>query len=119
MITKFFGKVFSGRMFKPRQPRIIPFDEHGIDRSRISACAVSTTDTLQKHNFTAFVVGGALRDLLLGWQPKDFDVATNATPEEVRAVFRRSRIIGRRFRLVHVLCGREMVEVSTYRGGPA
>ena len=119
MITKFLGKVFSGRMFKQRQPRIIPFEEHGIDRSRISSCAVRTTDTLQAHNFTAFVVGGALRDLVLGWQPKDFDVATSATPEEVRQLFRRSRIIGRRFRIVHVLCGREMVEVSTYRGGAA
>src|SRR6185436_8114748 len=58
-------------------------------------------------------------DAILGWEPKDFDVATNATPEEVREIFRRSRIIGRRFRLVHVMCGREQVEVSTYRGGAA
>src|SRR5687768_17044404 len=119
MITKFLGRVFSGRMFKSPQPRIIPFEVHGIARERISTCAARTTDTLQAHNFTAFVVGGALRDLVLGWEPKDFDVATSATPEEVRGLFRRSRIIGRRFRLVHVLCGREMVEVSTYRGGPA
>jgi poly(A) polymerase len=103
-------------MFKPRQPRIISFEVHGIGRERISTCAVRTTDTLQEHKFTAFVVGGALRDLLLDWQPKDFDVATNATPEEVRGLFRRSRIIGRRFRIVHVMCGREIVEVSTYRG---
>ncbi len=117
MITKFLGKVFSGRMFKARQPKVIRFDAHGIGRDRISACAAKVTDTLQQHNFTAYVVGGAVRDLIVGWQPKDFDVATSATPEEVRELFRRSRIIGRRFRLVHVMCGREMVEVSTYRGG--
>jgi poly(A) polymerase len=70
---------------------------------------------LQQAGFSAFVVGGAIRDLLLGLEPKDFDVATNATPEEVRALFRRSRIIGRRFRLVHVTYGSEIVEVSTFR----
>ena len=117
MITKFLGKVFSGRIFKPRQPRIVPYEMHGIGRDRISACASSITSTLQSHGYTAFVVGGAVRDLIVGWTPKDFDVATNATPEQVRELFRRSRIIGRRFRIVHVMCGREMVEVSTYRGG--
>ena len=113
MITKFLGKVFSGRIFKAQQPIIIPYEAHGIGRERISACALKVAETLQTHDFTAFVVGGAVRDLILGWQPKDFDVATNATPEQVRELFRRSRIIGRRFRLVHVMCGREMVEVST------
>ena len=71
---------------------------------------------MQEAGYSAFVVGGAARDLILGLEPKDFDVATNATPEEVRTVFRRSRIIGRRFRLVHVMCGAETVEVSTFRG---
>ena len=117
MIAKFLGKVFSGRIFRAQQPTIIRREAHGIDRDRISACALKVADTLQAHDYTAFVVGGAVRDLVLGWQPKDFDVATNATPEQVRELFRRSRIIGRRFRLVHVMCGREMVEVSTYRGG--
>jgi len=117
MITKFLGKVFSGRIFKAQQARIIPYDVHGISRDRVSACGLKVTDTLQAANFTAFIVGGAVRDLILGWQPKDFDVATSATPEQVRELFRRSRIIGRRFRLVHVMCGREIVEVSTYRGG--
>ena len=116
MITKFLGKVFSGRMFKARRPKIVPLSVHGIARERISPCALKVTDTLQARRHTAFVVGGAVRDLLAGWQPKDFDVATSATPEQVRELFRRSRIIGRRFRLVHVMCGREMVEVSTYRG---
>src|SRR5688572_16811247 len=108
MITRFLGKVFSGGFFGSR-PKIIPASAHGIDRNAISSCALRTTQTLQKGEFAAFVVGGAVRDLILGGKPKDFDIATNATPEEVRGIFRRSRIIGRRFRLVHVLCGPEVV----------
>jgi poly(A) polymerase len=116
MITRFLGRVFSGKLFKPAQPKVIPFGAHGIAREAISACALRTTQTLQREGFAAFVVGGAVRDLLLGGKPKDYDVATDATPEEVRQLFRRSRVIGRRFRLVHVLCGSETVEVSTFRG---
>ena len=119
MITKFLGKVFSGRMWKSRQPKIVSFEGHGVPRERVSRCALQTTETLQSHGHTAFVVGGAVRDAILGWEPKDFDVATSATPEEVRAHFRRSRIIGRRFTIVHVMCGREIVEVSTYRAAAA
>ena len=120
MIKKFIGRVFSGKLFKGRRAaraRIFPFKDHGIAREQISACALSVTDTLQAAGFAAFVVGGAVRDLLLKRAPKDFDVATNATPDEVRARFRRSRIIGRRFQIVHVMCGRETVEVSTFRAG--
>lgn len=117
MITKFLGKVFSGRLFKPRHVKIVPFSAHGIARERISPCALKVTQTLQESGHTAFIVGGAVRDAILGWQPKDFDVATSATPEQVRELFRRSRIIGRRFKIVHVMCGRETVEVSTYRAG--
>ncbi len=95
---------------------IIPRKKHGISSHRISPCALKVTADLQQAGYSAFVVGGAVRDLLLGLEPKDYDVATNATPEDVRAVFRRSRIIGRRFRLVHVMCGAETVEVSTFRG---
>ena len=116
MITKFLGKVFSGRLFGPSRPEIIPLEKHGIRRDAINACALRTTQTLQREGFAAFVVGGAVRDLILGRKPKDFDIATDATPEQVRGLFRRSRVIGRRFRLVHVLCGAEMVEVSTFRG---
>ena len=116
MITKFLGRVFSGRMFKSAKPRIIPVAEHGITRERIGNSALRTCDALQEAGYAAFVVGGAVRDLILGRAPKDFDVATNATPEEVRGIFRRSRIIGRRFRIVHVLCGRDLVEVTTFRG---
>jgi poly(A) polymerase len=116
MITRFLGRVLSGQLFKPAQPKVVPFSAHGIAREAISACALRTTQTLQREGFKAFVVGGAVRDLLLGGKPKDYDVATDATPEEVRQLFRRSRVIGRRFRLVHVLCGSETVEVSTFRG---
>jgi poly(A) polymerase len=73
-------------------------------------------ETLQEHGYLAYVVGGAVRDLLAGFTPKDYDVATNATPEQVRHCFRRSRIIGRRFQIVHVLMGSETIEVTTFRG---
>ncbi len=116
MIRRFLGKVFSGRLFQPAQSLAIPFSRHRIARDRISRCAAKTCETLQQHGHAAYVVGGAVRDLMLGLEPKDYDVATSARPEQVRAVFRRSRIIGRRFRLVHVMCGGETIEVSTFRG---
>jgi len=116
VITRFLGRVFSGRLFGPIAPKIIPLSAHHVGREAISPCALRVTQTLQRREFAAFVVGGAVRDLLLGRRPKDFDVASAATPEEVRDLFRRSRVIGRRFRLVHVMCGPETVEVSTFRG---
>lgn len=119
MITRLLGRVFSGRMFKPARPRIISVSEHGITRDRIGNCALRTCDTLQQAGYAAFVVGGAVRDLILGRDPKDFDVATDATPEQVRSLFRRSRVIGRRFKIVHVMCGRDLVEVTTFRGAAA
>lgn len=94
----------------------IPYKKHQIDRRLLSNAAIKTIEGLQKAGFEAYIVGGAVRDLLLQRKPKDFDVATDATPEEVNRVFRRSRIIGRRFRLVHVLFGDETIEVSTFRG---
>ncbi len=116
MIRKFLGRVFSGALFRPAPSKVIPLKSHGITRDRISRGAAKTCEMLQQHGHAAYVVGGAVRDLLLGREPKDFDVATSATPEEVRSVFRRSRIIGRRFRLVHVMFGSDTVEVSTFRG---
>lgn len=95
--------------------REIAADTHRIDPSRISANARNVVQTLQKAGFEAYIVGGAVRDLLLGLKPKDFDVATNATPEQVKPLFRRAFIIGRRFRIVHVMFGRDLIEVSTYR----
>ncbi len=94
---------------------MIPFEQHKVTREGISYAARRVTDGLQAAGFQAYVVGGAVRDLLLDRHPKDFDVATDATPEEVKRVFRRARIIGRRFRLVHVMFGEETVEVSTFR----
>ena len=117
MIRRLFKHVFGGKAGKKSGGgcRVIPFSKHGVPREAISYGARKVTDGLQAAGFSAFVVGGAVRDLLLDRHPKDFDVATNATPEEVRRVFRRSRIIGRRFRLVHVMFGEETVEVSTFR----
>ena len=93
--------------------------QHGIDPDLLDDHAVRVVSTLQDAGFEAYVVGGAVRDLLVGRRPKDFDVATNATPEQVKALFRRAFIIGRRFRIVHVVFGRgrehEVIEVSTFR----
>ena len=86
-----------------------------IANEAIDPAAIEVVAELREHGFEAYLVGGCVRDLLLGLVPKDFDVATNATPEEVRGVFRRSRMIGRRFRIVHVRVGRALFEVSTYR----
>jgi len=94
----------------------IPLDEHRVARDRISANALKVTDRLQRAGFRAYVVGGAPRDLLLGLVPKDFDIGTDATPEQVRELFRNARLIGRRFRLAHVRFGREIIEVATFRG---
>jgi poly(A) polymerase len=118
VIKKYIEKLF-GRSSRPThrnaKPAIFGPDKHAIRREDISRCARRTCEELQRAGHAAFVVGGAVRDLLLERKPKDFDVATSATPEEVRAIFRRSRIIGRRFQIVHVLCGQETVEVSTFR----
>jgi poly(A) polymerase len=116
MIRRFISKVF-GR--KPRasgsSATILPQAKHGIRRDQILDCALKTCETLTQAGYKGYLVGGAVRDLLLGKTPKDFDVATDATPEEVRRLFRRSRIIGRRFQIVHVMCGRETIEVTTFR----
>ena len=95
---------------------IIPRDEHCISRKNISDSALKVMHRLRKEGHQAYLVGGAVRDLLLGGHPKDFDVATDATPETVNKLFRNSRIIGRRFRIVHVRFGREIIEVTTFRG---
>jgi poly(A) polymerase len=96
-------------------PIILNRDQHCISRKHISPGCLRVLYTLNDAGYKAFIVGGAVRDLLLGKQPKDFDVATDATPEQVKAEFRNARIIGRRFRIVHVTMGREIIEVSTFR----
>ncbi|HZF27465.1 MAG TPA: polynucleotide adenylyltransferase PcnB [Steroidobacteraceae bacterium] len=97
------------------QPTVVPRSEHPISRSAISANALRVLYRLKEGGYQAFLVGGSVRDLLLGLQPKDFDIATNASPDEVRALFRNCRLIGRRFRLAHVYFGNEIVEVATFR----
>lgn len=100
---------------KSTGPKIYKGREHGIDVQRMSPNAVRVCETLQRAGFKAYIVGGGVRDCMLGVTPKDFDVATDATPEQVKAEFRRALIIGRRFRLVHVVFGREVIETSTFR----
>lgn len=94
---------------------VVPRDKHNISRKDISPSALKVLYRLNDAGFQAFLVGGGVRDLLLGGHPKDFDISTNATPEEVKDLFRNSRIIGRRFKIVHVRYGREIIEVTTFR----
>jgi poly(A) polymerase len=116
MIVKLLRRVFR-RGDSPMAARstVIPVGRHGIHREHVSPGARRTCEVLQQAGFTAYVVGGAVRDLIAGIVPKDYDIATNATPEEVRSLFRRARIIGRRFQIVHVMQGGETLEVSTFR----
>jgi len=100
----------------PDKLTVIPRNQHAISRKSISDAALKVLYRLSKSGFRACLVGGGVRDLLLGLKPKDFDIATDATPEQVRELFRNSRIIGRRFRLVHIRFGREIIEVATFRG---
>jgi poly(A) polymerase len=106
------GDIDSGSV----QPAIIPRPEHTISRASISSSALKVLYRLKEAGFQSFLVGGGVRDLLLGREPKDFDVATGATPDEIRRLFRNCRLIGRRFRLAHVRFGREIIEVATFRG---
>lgn len=96
--------------------QVIPHDKHSFSRHEISHNAIKVMEGLNQAGFQSYLVGGSIRDGLLGCHPKDFDVSTDATPEQVRRVFRNSRIIGRRFRIVHVRFGREIIEVTTFRG---
>jgi poly(A) polymerase len=130
MIKKFIDKLF-GKTADPdsgsKRVKKSPFGkredvgvkEHGIDPKLVDDRAMDVVHTLKQAGYEAFIVGGAVRDLLVGLRPKDFDVATNATPEQVKSLFRRAFIIGRRFRIVHVIYGRgrehEVIEVSTFR----
>ncbi|MFM8798679.1 MAG: polynucleotide adenylyltransferase PcnB [Fluviibacter sp.] len=117
MIRRFVKKIFN-RHAAPavqHEPAIIPVKTHGITRDMLSRGAERVCDDLERAGYRAYVVGGAVRDLLLGRDPKDFDIATNATPEQVRRCCRRSRIIGRRFQIVHVMVGQELIEVTTFR----
>lgn len=104
---------------RPQNVRIIERGDHYVSRADISQNALKVMTRLNKAGFEAYLVGGSVRDLLVRCAPKDFDVATNAKPEEIRALFRNCRLIGRRFRLAHILYGREIIEVATFRAGQA
>ena len=100
----------------PPRITVIPRDKHIISRKDISENALKVLYRLNKAGFEAYLVGGGVRDLLLGKNPKDFDITTNATPEQMRKLFRNCRLVGRRFRLAHVMFGPEIIEVATFRG---
>ena len=116
MIKRFFRRVLG---LPSHATQRVGRDRHPLRREALSAGALKTCEVLRHAGFSACVVGGAVRDLLLGIAPKDFDVATDARPEQVKPLFRRALIIGRRFRLVHVMIGQETVEVSTFRAADA
>jgi poly(A) polymerase len=112
MIKRFIRRVLG--LDEPG-PQRVPAARHNVRREAISSSALKVCDTLQDRGYAAYVVGGAVRDLLLGTPPKDFDVATDARPEQIKPLFRRALVIGRRFRLVHVMMGPETIETSTFR----
>src|SRR6185295_7604977 len=114
-MTSIDGLASSSETGHFSEPMRVGESEHGISVELVDAGAMSVVQGLRDAGFDAFLVGGCVRDMLLGIAPKDFDVATNATPEEVRDVFKRSRLVGRRFRIAHVRFGRETIEVSTFR----
>ncbi|GLR64062.1 polynucleotide adenylyltransferase PcnB [Marinospirillum insulare] len=120
-MIKGISSYIKSRMNKPNlsskpQFKKLPRSEHPISRSEIHEGAIKVLYRLHKGGYQAYLVGGSIRDRLLGKNPKDFDVATDATPEQVTELFRNSRMIGRRFRIVHVRFGREIIEVTTFRG---
>jgi len=112
MIKRFIRRVLG----LPTEAMVrVPREKHGLRRDSLTPAAAKVCAVLRDAGFQAYVVGGAVRDLLLGIEPKDFDIATDARPEQVKPLFRRAIIIGRRFRLVHVMMGADTVEVSTFR----
>lgn len=115
MLKRLIDKFLPG--WRPSDlPTVIPRDQHQVSRRDISSAALRIMKRLNDAGHQAFLVGGGVRDLLLGGHPKDFDVATDARPEQIKRLFRGSRIIGRRFQIVHVRMGRELIEVTTFRG---
>lgn len=119
MINKLIRKIFgigTKQSVSADKPATLNSAQHGIDPKLVSNSAIRVVRILQNAGYEAYIVGGAVRDLLLGIKPKDFDVATNATPEQVKRLFRRAFLIGRRFQIVHVLLGQDLIEVTTFRG---
>lgn len=123
-LNKIFGRGKNDAVDKANKsapaesPLIVPRDQHTLSRSQVSPQALKVLYGLKDAGFEAYLVGGCVRDLLLGFEPKDFDVATDASPEQVHKIFKKSRLIGRRFKLVHVGFGRDVIEVATFRAPP-
>ena len=113
MLKRLFGYLSNSQ--QKIEHRVYPRDEHEVSRRHISRSALKVMKTLSDAGYENYLVGGGVRDLLLEDRPKDFDVATSATPEQVKRLFRSARIIGRRFKIVHVRFGREIIEVTTFR----
>lgn len=117
VITRFVKSMFGTKNKQKNElPIVISRDGHNVSRKSISDNALKVLYRLNKGGYDAYLVGGGVRDILLGEQPKDFDVATNATPEQIKKLFRNCRLIGRRFRLAHIVFGRDIIEVATFRG---
>ena len=108
----------TGRVPPTNTPKVIPRAEHPISRALISDSALKVLYRLKDAGYASFLVGGCVRDLLLGREPKDFDVVTDASPEQIKELFRNARLIGRRFRLAHVRYGQDVIEVATFRAAP-
>nr|WP_255518848.1 polynucleotide adenylyltransferase PcnB [Gilliamella sp. W8126] len=115
-VSRFYRKMFQHEEQQKSHYVCISRNEHNISRKNISENALKVLYRLNKQGYEAYLVGGCIRDLLLGKKPKDFDIATNATPEQIQKVFRNCRLIGRRFRLAHIMFGKEIIEVATFRG---
>jgi poly(A) polymerase len=110
------GKNKSTKKSLDNSPAVLTRDQHPVSRKQMSPNALKVLYRLNSGGYDAYLVGGGVRDILLGITPKDFDIATNATPEQIKALFRNCRLIGRRFRLAHIVFGREIIEVATFRG---
>lgn len=119
MVSQVTNSIVNPKQHSNAKPRIISRSEHGIDAARISSNAIEVIDVLKDAGFSSELVGGCVRDLLLGNQPKDFDVSTDARPEQVRLLFRRCEVFGRRFQIAQVYVRGESIQVATYRKAPA
>ncbi|WP_085246939.1 polynucleotide adenylyltransferase PcnB [Gilliamella mensalis] len=115
-VSRFYQKFFRREGQQKIGYLSIPCNEHNISRKEISENALKVLHRLNKQGYEAYLVGGCIRDLILGKTPKDFDITTNATPEQVQKIFRNCRLVGRRFRLAHIMFGKEIIEVATFRG---
>ncbi|WP_444946194.1 polynucleotide adenylyltransferase PcnB [Microbulbifer sp. VTAC004] len=116
MLNNLISSIKRWRKPANKGPRVIARNDHNISRREISRAALTVMKRLQDAGYQAYIVGGGVRDLMLGGHPKDFDVATDATPEQAKELFRGARIVGRRFRILHARIGREVIEVTTFRG---